>query len=165
MKVFLIGMMGSGKSFWSKQMSRKLRIPAYDLDDCVEKRAGKTIAEMFRTEGETYFRLAESDALRQFAHIENAIIATGGGTPCFNDNIQWMNENGITIWIDEAPEVLAKRLKPEKAHRPLVQKLSDEELIFFLQNKIEERKLHYHQAQHRLQGDAINEDNLLNILY
>src|SRR3954463_10365891 len=99
--VFLIGLMGSGKTFWAHKLSAILNIPAFDLDTEIEKAESKTIAEIFVEKGEAYFRKKENEILKNFSDNKNFILSTGGGTPCFHDNIDWMNVQGITIWIDE----------------------------------------------------------------
>ena len=111
--------MGSGKSYWAHKAGKALGIPALDLDNEIEKAEGQTIAEIFAEKGESYFRLKENETLKSLAEKENFLLATGGGAPCFHDNMEWMNANGITIWIDEPLAVIAARLQQEKAHRPL----------------------------------------------
>jgi len=151
-RIFLIGMMGSGKSHWTKKMSKKLTCGGYDLDNVVEINEEKTIAEMFAEDGEEYFRKSEAKVLRWFGEKKSFVLATGGGTPCFHDNMSWMNKHGITIWLDEPVETLVQRLMPEKAHRPLIKNLSDDELAGFLTAKRQERMPFYAQAKHHLTG-------------
>ena len=91
-------------------------------------------------------------------------MSTGGGTPCFNDNMDWMNKQGITIWIDEPVDVLVQRLLPEKTHRPLIVSLSDKELSRFLENKLAERRSFYNRAKGHLQGSDISEEGFIQIL-
>src|SRR5476651_1142885 len=119
MKLFLLGMMGTGKSHWKKKLSSKMKVGGYDLDFLVESHEEKTISEIFAEDGEEYFRKSEAKILRWFAEKKAFVLATGGGTPCFHDNMKWMNEQGITVWIDEPVALLAERLKTEKDHRPL----------------------------------------------
>lgn len=164
MKLFLIGMMGSGKSFWTKKLSKKLKSGGYDLDFLIESHEEKTIPEIFAEDGEEYFRKSESKILRWFGEKKAFVLATGGGTPCFHDNMSWMNKNGITVWIDETVDVLAKRLEPEKDHRPLIQHLSDVELKTFLANKLAERTPFYQQATYHLQGNAISDAGFAEII-
>ncbi len=164
MKIFLIGMMGSGKSFWTKKLSKKLKSGGYDLDFLIESHEEKTIPEIFAEDGEEYFRKSESKILRWFGEKKTFVLATGGGTPCFHDNMSWMNKNGITVWIDEPIDVLAKRLAPEKAHRPLIKHLSDDELKTFLANKLAERAPFYQQASYHLQGNAISDAGFAEII-
>lgn len=153
MKIFLVGLMGSGKSFWCKKLAKKLKVGAYDLDALVETMEEKTISEMFEEDGEDFFRKSEAKMLRLFAEKKAFVLATGGGTPCFHDNMTWMNKQGITIWLDEPVEVLVQRLTPEKSHRPLIKNLSGDALVEFLTAKRRERIPFYSQAKHQLTGD------------
>lgn len=164
MKLFLIGMMGSGKSYWTKRLSKKLKLGGYDLDFLIESQEEKTIAEIFAADGEDYFRKSEAKILRWFGEKKSFVLATGGGTPCFNDNMAWMNQQGITVWIDEPIGLLAERLQPEKDHRPLIKHLSDEELEAFLANKLKERYPFYKQAACHLRGDAISDAGFAKIV-
>ncbi len=164
MKLFLLGMMGSGKSYWSKKLAKKLKCGAYDLDAIIEMNEEKTINEIFKEDGEDYFRKTETKILKWFAEKKTYVLATGGGTPCFNSNVEWMNLHGITIWIDEPVETLVERLKPEKSHRPLISNLSDDELYWFLNKKLIERTPFYAQAQHRLHGNKISDKSFAEII-
>ena len=163
-KIFLIGMMGSGKSFWCKQLSKKLKCGGYDLDFLIESSEEKTIAEIFEEDDEEYFRKAEAKILRWFAEKKTYVLATGGGTPCFHENMKWMNEHGTTIWIDESVDFLVERLKPEKEHRPLIKHLNDDELKDFLSKKYDERKQFYSQSKIHLQGKDINLKTMLQLV-
>jgi len=160
MKIFLIGMMGSGKSFLMKSLSKKLKIGGYDLDTLIEAMDERTVSEIFAQDGEEYFRKQETKMLKLFGEKKAFVLATGGGTPCFFDNMQWMNKHGLTIWIDEPVEVLAERLIPEKAKRPLIANFSDEQLKGFLENKLAERKKDYEQAMIKISGAEIDETKL-----
>lgn len=164
MKIFLVGMMGSGKSFCSKKLAKKLKIAAYDLDKLIEMTEDITIAEIFEEEGEEYFRKEESKILRWFAEKKAFVLATGGGTPCFHKNMEWMNENGITIWINEPVNVLVERLKKEKDHRPLIKDLSDDELGAFLTNKLAERTPFYSMATHTIEYSSMKEADLVKLI-
>lgn len=162
--MFLIGMMGTGKTYWCKKLAKKLKVGGYDLDFLIESHEERTIAEIFAEEGEAYFRRAESRILHWFKEKKSFVVATGGGTPCFHENMQWMNEQGITIWIDEPVEVLVARLQPEKEHRPLIKDLSDAELKQFLTDKLVQRYPFYHRATYHLQGNAISDAGFAKIL-
>jgi len=157
-------MMGTGKSYWAQKLSDSNNLDWIDLDTQIEKDASMTIKEIFETQGELYFRNKEEEVLHKLSGFNNIIIATGGGTPCFYDNMQWMNQHGITIWIDEPIEILASRLKKEKAHRPLIKDLSDEELLHFLSIKLSERSKFYNQCQHHLQGNNISDRSFAKII-
>ncbi len=99
MKIFLIGFMGCGKSTKAKQLAQLLACPVIDLDVVIETQTGQTIANYFAQNGETAFRQLESETLKNYAYPVNCIVATGGGLPCFLNNINWMNANGITIYL------------------------------------------------------------------
>jgi len=163
-KLFLLGMMGSGKSFWAQKLSEKMNIDWMDLDQQIEKATSLSIREIFSAYGEEYFREKEKEALLELSNYKNLIIAVGGGTPCFYDNMKWMNDHGITIWVDEPLEVLSERLKKEKAHRPLIKDLSDKQLQNFLSQKLAERLTYYSQSKHHLKGDQISESSFAQIL-
>ncbi|MDD2793025.1 MAG: shikimate kinase [Sediminibacterium sp.] len=156
MKIFLIGMMGSGKSYWKQLLAKQCKTGGYDLDFVIEAQEERTIPEIFQEEGEAYFRKAEAKLLRWFGEKKAFVLATGGGTPCFHENMKWMNEQGITIWIDEPVEVLAERLINEKAHRPLLANLDDAGLRAFLSAKLEERRPFYSRATHHVKGEQIS---------
>ena len=157
MKVFLIGMMGCGKSYWKKKIAAKHKIGGYDLDFLIESHEEKTISEIFAQDGETYFRKTEANILRWFAEKKAFVLATGGGTPCFHHNMEWMNEQGITIWIDESIEMITQRLLSEKQQRPLISQVANEELENYLALKLKERSSFYHQATYHLKSDQLNE--------
>jgi shikimate kinase len=162
-RIFLIGMMGSGKSYWTKKLSKKLKCGGYDLDYLVEMNEEKSIAEIFEEDGEAHFRKAEAKVLRWFGEKKNFVLATGGGTPCFNDNMAWMNRHGLTIWLDEPVDTLVQRLAPEKSHRPLLKNLDNSQLYDFLTAKRAERSVFYAQSQYKLTGN-ITDSSFIKIL-
>ncbi|MEY4334968.1 MAG: hypothetical protein RLZZ196_3718, partial [Bacteroidota bacterium] len=127
-KIFIVGMMGSGKSYWTKKIAKWIKSAGYDLDHLIEMNEEKTISEIFAEDGEEQFRKMEAKILRWFKEKKKYVLATGGGTPCFQDNMAWMKKEGIVIWLDESVEVIVKRLIDEKAHRPLIANLNEEEL-------------------------------------
>ena len=120
MKLYLTGFMGSGKSLIGKKLAEKLQFKFLDLDTAIEEYAGKSVAEIFVEKGEAAFREMEQKMVRQTDKLQNTIIATGGGTPCFYENMDWMNKHGLTIFLEVSPEILAQRLKGEKQKRPLL---------------------------------------------
>jgi shikimate kinase len=152
-KVFLIGLMGSGKSYWSKKISK-----------LIEMNEEKTIAEIFAEDGEESFRKTETKLLKWFKEKKKYVLATGGGTPCFNENMQWMKKEGIVIWLDESLEVLVQRLIEEKEHRPLIAKLNEQQLATFLEEQLTNRFSFYQQANYRVSADQITESELKKII-
>jgi shikimate kinase len=157
-------MMGSGKSYWSKKLSKKTKVVAYDLDELIEAAEERTITAIFREEGEDYFRKRESQLLKEFFEKKNFVLATGGGTPCYYNNMEWMNKNGLTIWVDEPVEVLVERLQHGKDTRPLIKQLSKEELHTYLTAKLTERQTFYSLASYHLKGKEIEESRFIEIM-
>ena len=141
-----------------------MRVSAFHLDDEIEKREQKTISGIFAEHGENYFRLKETEALKSFAGKENFILSTGGGTPCFHDNMEWMNNNGITIWIDESLDIIEERIKKEKVHRPLIASVPDQELREFLSEMLNKRRSFYSRAKYHVSGAGITETSFLQIV-
>ena len=163
-KIFLIGFMGSGKTYWGKKWSQKSGLPFFDIDEIVEQGQEKTIAKIFAEDGEDHFRDLETTALRSFAEKGSAIVSTGGGTPCYNDNITWMNKNGTCIYLKSSPENILKRLTSETEKRPLIKDLSTDELLFYITEKIKERDFFYREAKLILPVDELESDYLPDFL-
>jgi shikimate kinase len=163
-RIFLIGMMGSGKSHWLKQMAKWNKSVGYDLDALIEMNEEKTITEIFNEDGEAFFRKAESKILKWFKEKKKYVVATGGGTACLQENMDLMKKEAVVIWLDESLEVLVKRLSNEKAHRPMIAHLSDIELAAFLEQKLVERHPFYKQAHYRLTSDQITEAGLKKLI-
>ena len=154
--IFLIGFMGSGKTSVGKHLAELLKSEFVDLDEVLEKNEGKTISQIFANRGEDLFRERESQCLKSFAGKANLVIATGGGTPCFHDNLKWMNENGVTIYLKTDPDILFYRLKGEISHRPLLANYSEEELKKFIESKLLERSSFYNSSKIILNTEEMN---------
>lgn len=146
-RVFLIGYMGSGKTTVGKRLAISLSLSFIDLDDFIQNKYRKTIAELFTEIGEEEFRKIESRALREVSEIEDVVISTGGGAPCFFDNMKIMNNSGITLYIEAEPEELAARLLASKTVRPLIAGKSEDELIPFIRKHLSQRERYYKSAQ------------------
>lgn len=155
LRIFLVGFMGSGKTFWGRSWSEKSSLDFYDIDEMVEFNESKPIATIFAEDGEEHFRNLETSELRNLLNNNNFIAATGGGTPCFNDNISWMNENGTPVYLRSSPQNILKRLVSEKQKRPLIKNLQDEELLFYITEKIKEREAYYNRAKIILDVDYL----------
>jgi shikimate kinase len=166
MNVFLIGLPGSGKSTLGKQVAQMLSLRMVDTDEEIVKAEGKSIEAIFAEKGEAAFRLLEQQTLHKVAASDGQLISTGGGMPCFFDNIEHMNKKGISIFIDVPLEALAQRLSLQhnRNSRPMLAGKSDEEILAFLKQKYAEREPYYAQATYRLQGTNIQPGDLLNIL-
>jgi shikimate kinase len=157
-RIFLIGFMGSGKSYWGREWSRTYQLDFYDLDEVIEQEQQRTINGIFEKDGEDKFREMETAALQTFSEKDNCIIACGGGTPCFNDNMTWMNEHGITVYLYATPQFIYDRVLEEQDKRPLISKLNQAELLFFIEQKLKEREPFYNQAQMTISVQELNGD-------
>lgn len=146
MKIYLIGFMGSGKSHVGRQLSRQMNLPFIDLDDYLEAKAGRSISNIFATEGEAAFRKLEQDCIQELSQASSAVIATGGGTPCFFDNMKCMKTTGLTVYLKTPVSILAERLQAETAHRPLLAGKTEAELVDFIEGKLAERAAYYEAA-------------------
>lgn len=147
MRIFLIGFMGSGKTYWGRIWSQQYGLQFFDLDEEIEKEQKKTVAAIFEKDGEGYFRKVETAVLKTFSEKNNCIIACGGGAACFNDNIKWMNEQGTTVYLSATPQYIYEKVLEEKEKRPLISKLNQGELLFFIEQKLKEREPFYQQAK------------------
>ena len=162
MKIFLIGFMGSGKTHWGRLLSQKLGIPFFDLDEQVTEHAGKTIVEIFAEEGEEHFRLREKDVLHIITESHDAfVMACGGGSPCYFNNIEYMNQAGTTVWINTPLITLYYRLTLEKDKRPLIKNLTNDQLRSFISRKFGDRKIYYEQAGVTVDDEPLQLDHLI----
>ncbi len=111
MRYFLIGLPGSGKSHWGKIWANTMKMPYFDLDEIIENNEGQSITDIFKSEGEEYFRNLETFYLKKLINnYGTAVLSTGGGTPCFNDNMNLMNDKGITLFLNPQIEKIAERI-------------------------------------------------------
>ena len=166
MKIFLIGFMGSGKTHWGRLLSQKLSLPFFDLDEQVAEHAGKSIPEIFAAEGEEHFRMQEKEVLHIITEShESFVMACGGGSPCYFNNIEYMQQAGTTVWINTALEILFQRLVKEKEKRPLIKELSDEQLKNFISKKFADRKIYYEQADIKMDDEPVQIENLIEKIF
>ncbi len=166
MKIFLIGFMGCGKTHYGKELSLKLKIPFFDLDQKIEEQEEKKIADIFGDEGEEYFRLLEKDVLHMLTEShETFVMACGGGTPCFYNNIDYINKKGTSIWINCSIDCLYERLVKEKDERPLLKDISNDELRSYIIKKFGDRKIFYQQATVILNEDDLTVDKLVDHVF
>lgn len=149
-RIIIVGYMGSGKTTVGKALSKDMGIPFYDLDWYIESRMRKTVAQIFAERGEEGFRKIEYNMLHEVAEFENVIISCGGGTPCFFDNMEYMNGQGETVYLKASPEVLYGHLKMGKTERPLLKNKTPEEMQVFIAEQLEKREPYYSKAKHTL---------------
>lgn len=164
MRYFLIGYMGSGKTYWAKQWSAAYGLKCFDLDAEIEQRQGKSINLIFKEEGEDAFRKIEKEVLKTFLHLDNFIMSCGGGTPCFHNNMHRMNEHGVTIYLKSTVDELAHRLATEKETRPLIKDVADDVLHSFIEQRLEQRISCYSQAMYHLPTSNLSNENFQRIL-
>jgi shikimate kinase len=160
-KVYIIGFMGSGKTTAGKKLAALLDWSFNDLDKRIEEQTGLTIPEIFSQHGEEYFRSLESNALKSLRSLKNIVISTGGGAPCHGDNMDFMLETGLTIYLKLTPDQLKSRLSESKDERPLLKGLNNDNLQGFIEEKLSYREKWYNMAE--ITVDGFNLD--INLLY
>lgn len=154
-RIFLTGYMGAGKTTLGKAFAHELGVPFIDLDWYIEERYHKSIRELFTERGEAAFRELERNMLHEVAEFEEVVISTGGGTPCFFDNMEYMNAQGQTVFLDVHPDILFRRLRVATQQRPILQGKTDEELHTFIREALEKRAPHYNKAAYRFDGGRL----------
>lgn len=163
MRIILIGFMGSGKTHWGKQVAHRLQLPFFDLDEELVKAEGQSVTDIFAAFGEEHFRLKEKETLERLVNEhESLVLSCGGGTPCFFNNIDYMKKVGIVVWLNTHVDVLLQRLLKEKAKRPLIKDIDDDELRSYIIRKLNERRMYYEQADVTLdKEDAISMNDFI----
>jgi shikimate kinase len=156
-RIFLTGYMGAGKTMLGRVLAKKMNLSYIDTDHFIENRYRKKISEIFADKGESRFREMEHHVISELSDFEDAVISTGGGLPCFNNNMELMNEKGTTVYLEVSAEELAARLETSKTMRPVLQGLTGEELRKFISENLEKRRPYYEQAKIRF--DAGKMDN------
>ncbi|MBQ8701999.1 MAG: shikimate kinase [Prevotella sp.] len=149
-RIILIGYMGAGKTTVGRALARELGIPFYDLDWYIESRMMKTVPQLFSERGEEGFRIVERNMLHEVAEFEDVVLSCGGGTPCFFDNMEYLNSQGETVYLKASPEVLYGHLKMGKVERPLLKNKTPEEMQQFIREQLTQRETYYLQAKHVL---------------
>ncbi len=155
-RIILIGYMGSGKTTVGKALSKETGMMFYDLDWYIESRMRKTVSQIFAERGEEGFRQIEYNMLHEVAEFENVIISCGGGTPCFFDNMDYLNQQGDVVYLKATPETLYKHLLMAKVERPLLKDKSPEELIAYITEHLKERTPFYEKARYTLDVNVLD---------
>ncbi|MFQ3576385.1 MAG: shikimate kinase [Cytophagales bacterium] len=162
MKIYLVGITGSGKSTFGKILAERLTYKFIDLDRFIEEKEGLSVSDIFKKKTEPYFRKVESECLKETFHFENIVVATGGGAPCFHEGISKINQHGISIWLNPPLETIAMRLNqnPNVSQRPMFENTELEGILSFLEIKLSERKAFYAQAHYELNSAFPEKDDL-----
>lgn len=166
LKIVLVGLPSSGKSTFGKQVATLLNFAFIDLDQLIEEGTGKKISQIFSEEGEGKFRELESIYLQKVLEgPEGFVLSTGGGTPCFNDNMDLINERAVSVYLEVSLEEILKRLSKDKnGKRPMFAGLGEGEITLKLKNLLASRESYYLQSKIKLSGDDISTELLLSEL-
>lgn len=156
-RIILIGFMGSGKTTLGRTLAKETGLTFIDLDNYIELRHCKSINQIFAERGEEGFRKIEQSLLHEVCEFEDVIISSGGGTPCFFDNIEYMNRQGTTIYLEVPHERLLERLIIAKSRRPLLKEKSNDEISAFIEEQMQKRSPFYSQAAHSFTADRLED--------
>lgn len=162
--VFLVGYMGSGKTTVGKKLATKLKYDFFDTDHAIEEMTGKSITQIFNEDGEDAFRQLERSILVSLTSRQNIVVSTGGGTPCYFDNMVRMNRCGITVYVKLHPASLAKRIIESDTERPLLTRISNDDLPAYITMHLKERESFYSKAHIIIKGESIKIDELINLV-
>lgn len=149
-RILIVGYMGAGKTTVGKVLAKDIGMQFYDLDWYIEGRMHKTVPQIFAEQGEEGFRKIEHNMLHEIAEFEDVVISCGGGTPCFFDNMEYMNSKGDTVYLKAEPEVLYAHLRMGKVERPLLKDKTPEQMLGFIREQLSLRDPYYIKARHTL---------------
>lgn len=164
MTVYMIGFMGSGKSTLGRQLALQSGWQFRDLDLLIEKAEGRTVPQIFKESGEEYFRKIEAAVLRNMPAGTDTVVACGGGTPCYKDNMEYMNRSGITIYLKLDARLLTERLLKAKKIRPLIRKMKPDELEKYVNDLLDSREDYYNRASLIVDGLVAAPDKLRSLI-
>jgi shikimate kinase len=165
MRIFIVGFMGCGKSYLGQLWAAENKLSFYDLDKLIEEEVGMPITTIFEKNGETFFRETESKLLKKTSSLHNCIIACGGGTACFFDNMEWMKNNGTVVFLNETIDKILSNIENDKQVRPLMLNLSLESKKQFIEQKLEERMPFYKQSHLTLLSENLHKNAFVLIQY
>lgn len=163
-KIYILGFMGSGKTTAGKKLAALMGWSFIDLDEQTETTAGMKIPEIFSRHGEEYFRKCESENLKSLDNLQDVVISTGGGAPCYNENMEFMLASGLTVYLKLTPEQLKSRLSQSKTVRPLIRDLEGKELLGFIGEKLSQRQKYYQRAEITIKGIDIDINQMLKLV-
>ncbi len=160
MKIFLTGLMGVGKTTIGKKVAASLQLPFIDLDRYIEQQKNMSVPDLFAYFGENYFRQTEQECLQQIIQQDSFVLACGGGTPCFYENMNLMNANGVTVFLEASPAFIASRVKQSKTVRPLFKNATDESRLKIVQALSSEREQFYSKAKYTLNVEKLSTEEV-----
>jgi len=164
-RIILIGYMGAGKTTLGKELAEKLGIPFIDSDTEIERKEGKTVSQIFESKGESYFRNLEAEFITELKNENDFVLATGGGMPCFNHQMEDLNKLGTTVYLKTSLETMVHRLREDAESRPLIAKLNPSELLAFIKQNLEQRENIYLDAQLILEEKDQSVESLIHLLH
>jgi len=162
--VFLIGYMASGKTTAGRKLARQLGYAFEDTDELIKNMTGKSIEEIFDTDGEEAFRVLEHSVIRSLTDRTNTVISTGGGAPCFFDNLNLMQKHGITVYLKLHPASIVKRISQSKTSRPLLKGLSQDQMLPWVSRHLEQREIYYNNAHIIFKGESPDLNELAGLI-
>ncbi|HCD77467.1 MAG TPA: shikimate kinase [Prevotella sp.] len=162
-RIILIGYMGAGKTTVGRELAKELGLMFYDLDWYITSRMRRTVAQLFEEHGEDGFRQIERNMLHEVAEFENIVLSCGGGTPCFFDNMDYMNQKGETVYLKATPEVLYAHLKMGKGVRPLLLNKTPEQVETFVKTQLKEREPFYTKAKHTFDVSLLDNSEKIHV--
>ena len=161
MKIYLVGFMGSGKTTAAKKAASRLKLTHIDIDSLIENKYCESIKNIFKNEGEDWFRVIEREVLISTFSMDDVVVSTGGGTPCFFDNMDLINSNGTSFYIKIKYKALLNRLINSKKERPLIINMKNEDLELYVKQLLEKRETYYNKAHYTIEGESINIDHII----
>ncbi|MCK5776502.1 MAG: shikimate kinase [Bacteroidales bacterium] len=161
MRIYLIGMMGSGKTKLGKKLAKAIAYRFIDVDAFIEEKEKKSIAALFQDIGEEKFRELEHQTIKTLQELDNIVISTGGGLPYYHNNMDLINENGISIYLKAEPALLKSRLINKKETRPLISRIPDDDLQKYLEDLLGKRKAFYEKASIHISAINLNDKALI----
>lgn len=166
MIVFLIGYMGCGKSSLGRKIAARTGFDFIDMDRQIEQRYGTSVSEIFAAKGQAWFRDEERQTLLEFEDLSaDTIVATGGGAPCFGDNMQTMKRIGKTVYLKMSPEKIVGRLSPRgREKRPIIRGMNDEQLLCFIKENLPQREQYYNDCSVVIDCDALSDNSVIDYI-
>jgi shikimate kinase len=165
MRIYLIGFMGCGKSSLGRRLARKLEYAFFDTDLEVERESGMQVSDIFLEEGEEAFRQKEREVLRRTASLDNVVVATGGGAPCFFDNMDFIRAQGVSVYLRMSVQSLVHRLENARVKRPLLENLEGDELVREISERLAEREKWYMQANVIIKGETAKPAHIVSLVF